>query len=221
MRLRILAEEDDLGAILVALRKKIESSGHEKLIRDFQGDTYRREIERYGAALISEVEGLFYAGSNLAAAVLTLRRKGMLELSEFELAMFTAYQMITCFLPSLASITEYLSRVAGRFMAEFNAGKPLRVAMDVKYREMKSVLADLSESGALSKHLSPVLKQMSVLNKLTKNYSGDKKMELLADLVHMQLNRNFSVNQRQQELLVYYCLQKYMASLRAREKSLS
>jgi len=39
-------------------------------------------------------------------------------------------------------------------------------------------------------------------------------------LVHMQLNRTFSVNQRQQELLVYYCLQKYYASLKAREKSL-
>ncbi|SDC66213.1 lantibiotic dehydratase [Pedobacter soli] len=221
LRLRIMAAEDDLGAIIVALRKKIESSGHEKLIRDFQGDTYRREIERYGAALITEVEYLFYAGSNLAAAVLTLRRKRTLELSEFEQAMFTAYHMITCFLPSLASITEYLSKIAGRFMAEFNGGKPLKVAMDVKYREMKSVLADLSESCALSKHLSPVLKQMSVLNELTKKYSKDKKMELLANLVHMQLNRTFSVNQRQQELLVYYCLQKYMASLRAREKSLS
>lgn len=220
LRLRIFAEEDDLGAILVALRKKIEASGHEKLIRDFQGDTYRREIERYGAAHISEVEELFNAGSNLAAAVLTLRRKGTLEISEFELAMFTAYHMITCFLPSRPSHAEYLSRFAGRFMAEFNAGKPLKVAMDTKYREMKSVLAGLSESGALSKHLSPVLKQMSVLNALTENYSDDKKMELLADLVHMQLNRTFSVNQRQQELLVYYCLQKHNASLKAREKSL-
>ncbi|MGM9475237.1 thiopeptide-type bacteriocin biosynthesis protein [Pedobacter sp. GSP4] len=219
LRLRILAEEDDLGAVLVALRKKIESSGYSRLIRDFQGDTYRREIERYGAAIISEVEGLFYAGSNLAADVLTLRGKGTLGLSEFELAMFTAYHMITCFLPSQAAITAYLSRVTGSFMTEFNTGKALKVAMDARYREIKSFTADLSGSKALSKHLSPVLKQMSVLNKLTEDYPEDKKMELLADLVHMQLNRTFSVNQRQQELLVYYCLQKYTASLRAREKT--
>jgi len=77
----------------------------------------------------------------------------------------------------------------------------------------------LLERRDLSKHLSPFLTQMSVLKGLTENYSIDDKMKLLADLVHMQLNRTFSVRQRQQELLVYYCLQKYTSSRLAREKS--
>lgn len=218
LRLRIQAEEHDLGAILVALRKKIESSGHDKLIRDFQGDTYRREIERYGADLISHVEELFCAGSRLAVLALTLKANNSFQLSEFELAILTACRMISCFLPSLGDSMDYLVKVTDQFMAEFRADKTLKVAMDEKYREKKLMIADLLESKALSKHLSPLLKQMSVLNEIIESYSKDKKMELLADLVHMQLNRTFSVRQRQQELLVYYCLQKYSGSCLAREK---
>ncbi|QNN42960.1 lantibiotic dehydratase [Pedobacter roseus] len=219
LRLRIQAEESDLGAILVALRKKIESSGHDKLIRDFQGDTYRREIERYGAGLISDVEELFWAGSYLAALSLTLKGKNSFKLSEFELALLSAYRMVSCFFPSLVDSLDYLGKVTDHFMAEVRADKSLKVAMDEKYRENKLLIADLLDSRELSKYLSPLLKQMSVLNGLTKNYSKDKRMELLADLVHMQLNRTFSIRQRQQELLVYHCLQKYAGSRLAREKS--
>ncbi|TBO42238.1 lantibiotic dehydratase [Pedobacter kyonggii] len=219
LRLRIQAEEDHLGAILVALRKKIESSGHDKLIRDFQGDTYRRELERYGPSLISHVEELFCAGSHLTVLVLTLKGNNSFQLSEFELAILTAYRMISCFFPSLVDALDYLGKVTDQFMAEFRADKTLKVAMDEKYRGKKLVIAELLESKALSKHLSPLLKQMSVLEGLTSSYSKDKRMELLADLVHMQLNRTFSVRQRQQELLVYYCLQKYASSRLAREKT--
>jgi len=219
LRLRIQAEEHDLGPILVALRKKIESSGHDRLIRDFQGDTYRREIERYGAGLISPVEDLFYAGSHLAVLVLTLKENNPFRLSEFELALLTACRMISCFFLSLEVSLDYLVRVTDQFMAEFRADKSLKVAMDEKYREKKLMIADLLERRDLSKHLSPFLTQMSVLKGLTENYSIDDKMKLLADLVHMQLNRTFSVRQRQQELLVYYCLQKYTSSRLAREKS--
>ncbi|MBT2560721.1 lantibiotic dehydratase [Pedobacter sp. ISL-68] len=219
LRLRIQAEEHDLGAILVALRKKIESSGHDKLIRDFQGDTYRREIERYGADLISHVEELFYAGSHVAVVALTLKGNNSFQLNEFELALLTAYRMINSFFTSPVDALDYLGKVTNQFMAEFRADKLLKVAMDEKYRENKLLIADLLESKGFSKHLSRLLKQMSVLNGLTGSFSKDKRMELLADLVHMQLNRTFSVRQRQQELLVYYCLQKYNASLSAREKS--
>jgi hypothetical protein len=128
--------------------------------------------------------------------------------------------MIGCFFPSLADSLDYLDKVKDRFMAEFRADKMLKVAMDEKYREKKLMIADLLESKVLSKHLSPLLKQMSVLDGLTSSYSNDKRMELLADLVHMQLNRTFSVRQRQQELLVYYCLQKYAGSRLARERPL-
>lgn len=219
LRLRLEAEESDLGAILVALRKKIESSGLNKLIRDFQGDTYRREMERYGSGLIAEVENFFCLGSNLVAIVLSLREKKSADISEFDLAILSAYRMISIFFPDPKIIREYISKVTDRFMAEFRADKALRLALDDKFREKKSEISALVESKALSRHLLPILDQMSVLNGLTENYSKDKKMELLADLVHMQLNRTFSVKQRQQELMIYYCLRKYYTSLLAREKS--
>lgn len=220
LRLRIEADESDLGAILVAFRKKIESSGLDKLIRDFRGDTYRREIERYGSGMIAEVEELFHLGSNLVALALSLREKKSIELSEFDLAILTAYRMIRCFFSAPEIANEYISEVTGQFIAEFRADKALMVALDDNFRQKKYVIAELVKSKVLSKDILPLLEQMSFLNRLTESYSKDKKMRLLADLVHMQLNRTFSVKQRQQELMVYYCLGKYHTSLLAREKSL-
>jgi hypothetical protein len=63
-----------------------------------------------------------------------------------------------------------------------------------------------------------LITEMNTLADLTKNYPNDKGSALLADLVHMQLNRTFTVQQRQQELLVYYALRKETASRIARSR---
>ena len=54
------------------------------------------------------------------------------------------------------------------------------------------------------------------LAKLSREYAITEKIALLADVVHMQLNRTLAVQHRRQEMLVYYYLEKYLASRIAR-----
>ncbi|MCZ4224830.1 lantibiotic dehydratase [Pedobacter rhodius] len=221
LRLRIQARESELGILLVALRKKMESGGYHKLIRNYQGDTYQREIERYGHQLINDVERFFRAGSDLVIWVIKARQANKEIWSEFELALISADRIISCLLPNYELRLIYLDEVIKNFLIEFKADKVFKIAMDNKYREMKKVIADLLVKKVKLKVFRLFLKEIDAIDRLTTHYLPVQKTALLADLVHMQLNRTFSVQQRQQELLVYYCLQKYVASGLARTKPIN
>lgn len=60
-------------------------------------------------------------------------------------------------------------------------------------------------------------KAKEVLNAAA-NFSSRRKNQLLADLIHMHLNRLFIDRQRHQELIVYYCIYKYQVSIAAMAK---
>jgi len=221
LRLRIHAEDADLGILLIALRKKIESGGHHKLIRNYQGDTYQREIERYGDRLINDVEHFFRAGSELVIWAVKTRQASKRIWNEFELAMISANQIISLMLPAYEQRLIFINEVIKSFLMEFKADKVFQIAIDNKYRKMKGRIADVLGMKVRLKVFVSFITEIEKIDKLTAHYSPDKKSALLADLVHMQLNRTFSVKQRQQELLVYCCLQKYLVSCKARNKSIN
>ena len=218
LRLRIQAEETDLGILLVALRKKLESGGHHKLVRNYQGDTYQREIERYGHRLINDIERFFGAGSELVIWAVKYRQTDKPVWNEFELALISANQIISCMLPGYERRLIFISEVVESFLTEFKADKVFKVAIDNKYRKMKVEIADLLGHKIKLKAFKSFITEIKKIDELTAHYSPDKRSALVADLVHMQLNRTFSIKQRQQELLVYYCLQKYLVSCMARNK---
>lgn len=221
LRFRIQAEEAELGILLVALRKKIESGGHHKLIRNYQGDTYQREIERYGDRLINDVEHFFRAGSELVIWAVKTRQVGKRVWNELELAMISANQIISLMLPADEQRLIFINEIIKSFLTEFKADKVFQIAIDNKYRKMKGQIADVLGMKVRLKVFVSFITEIKKIDKLTAHYSPDKKSALLADLVHMQLNRTFSVKQRQQELLVYCCLQKHLVSCIARNKSIN
>jgi hypothetical protein len=58
------------------------------------------------------------------------------------------------------------------------------------------------------------LKTNAILN-VAAGFTVKRKNQLLADLIHMHLNRIFIDRQRNQELIIYYCLYKYQVSVKA------
>jgi thiopeptide-type bacteriocin biosynthesis protein len=216
LRLRIQADPADLGELLVLLREKLVAGGYDKLIKNYQGDTYQREVERYGLRHLPQIENLFCAGSELVVRALKLR--AATEWGELELALMTAERMISCFIKEDSDRLSYLNRVTDQFILEFKGDKALILDLDSKYREMRSLIKNLPASRFQTGIGRKLITEMTNLKHLTKNYPNDKSSALLADLVHMQLNRTFTVQQRQQELLVYYVLRKETASRIARSR---
>jgi hypothetical protein len=92
--------------------------------------------------------------------------------------------------------------------------------LDLKYRSIKPRIGALLEKQADWEYFANfqvLAEKTTAINNYVSNRGLTERLALFADLVHMQLNRTFRVKQRQQELIVYYFLQKYLASVIAKK----
>ncbi|WP_428331593.1 lantibiotic dehydratase [Mucilaginibacter sp.] len=229
LRLRIRLKNNDPGVILADLAARLEAGEHEKVIRDYQGAVYRRELERYGPQVMELAEELFHQGSELVLALIRLQQKGNTSLSEFELGLVTAYRMILRFLGDAGELVAFAGQMKDSFTTEFSGDKQLRIDMDRQYRSIEPKLSALIGAGLVFANLPPVMiRQLKRIEKplllIREKVAGEEpglKLRLLSDLVHVQMNRTFSMNQRKQEFLVYYYLHKYcLSSLQRKGKGL-
>jgi hypothetical protein len=108
------------------------------------------------------------------------------------------------------------------FCSEFHADKPMRLDLDSKFRQLRPELEKLyrmaGQTNDSDKALTILGEQMAGLSLLTAGCPEGERHRLLADLIHMQLNRTFTAEQRKQELVVCFCLYKQLRSLDAREE---
>jgi thiopeptide-type bacteriocin biosynthesis protein len=225
LRLRFCAARGYPGRLIMAFYGLLRASGGEHLIRDFQGDTYKRELERYGPELIDLAEDVFHAGSKLVCRFINSAGNTAVDLSAFRLGMVSAHGMIRIFYPERQRQIEFMSHMADSLAVEFAGGKALKTDLDLQYRQMKKALGDLLENlpGAgllkdVNEQLDALLHKTSELAAAVIKTDTARTRQLLADIVHMQLNRTFREDQRRQEFLVYYFLHKYAVSQQARSK---
>jgi len=220
LRLRILTAQGQTGLMLMELKNTMNVTGNDHLVKDYQGDIYRREMERYGAGLIEPVEAFFCAGSELVSQFIVLKNNHKLEFEEFHLALYSTYQLLICFLGDIYPALDFTMQLSDRYLREFATDRQLKVDLDMKFRTMKQEINDLLGKSPLSELLSVPMERLfkttTIISALVKDHSLAERSALLADMIHMQLNRTFTVKQRQQELLVYYLLQKYLLSTTAR-----
>lgn len=211
--LRLRFRSENAGVLLQAFAAAIAPFVRKKMAREFIADSYRRELERYGPELIGEVEQVFRAGSELALS--SFKVGGDDAQAAFKFGLSVAYGMLRTFLPEISSQADFAHQVAESFQGEFAAGKKTRTSIDTRYRELKRQV-DTILSAAATEPLSAFL---SHLKSFAAMAGAEQRRQLLADLIHMQMNRTFSARQRQHEYLVYEFLKKYLAGRIAREKN--
>ena len=95
----------------------------------------------------------------------------------------------------------------------FNEEKLYRGYLNNKFRELRDEISEvLNESTEINNELIPYLKVRSnLIKKNIKNYS-EYIDDLMYSYIHMTLNRLFLIRPRENELIVYYLLNKYYES---------
>jgi thiopeptide-type bacteriocin biosynthesis protein len=219
LRIRLNAAEENIGHLLTAFKNQLNNRGHQQLIKELQGESYRRELERYGSDIIHLVEQYFEASSDLILKMLQESHKGQSDLTAFEAGCVVIFHLLGCFIGKLPLVKMFTGHMAEAFLLEFKANKELRIDLDTKYRAIKPRLTDLLENPVkkiFTKGLRVKFQRLMEQTKIVAAATGDQAVEqngrMIADLIHMHLNRVFRSNPRQQELLVYYCLNKYVSS---------
>jgi thiopeptide-type bacteriocin biosynthesis protein len=224
LRLRIQATGINQGILLAEIKNRLAANNDEHLIKNYQADIYRREMERYGSDLIDEVEHIFCAGSELTLAHLKLRSHENSAITDFQLSLLIVFGMLEIAISNLDIQIAFLQQVGSGFLNEFTADKNLKMDLDKKYRELSSSIAVVFENDILTEEansiLVPYLQQLLYKwEQLSNTVHGEARhLSLLADIIHMHINRLFSFEQRKYELVIYYCLLKYLLSRKARNK---
>jgi len=221
LRLRLRTGRYPAGEFLDALKRELYRAGQQRLVRELQGDTYRRELERYGPNFMELVEGHFCASSALVLGFLEQRAAGNIPFSDWAWGWLTVYALLDTFWGDLSRMKAFCEKRKDHFLSEFRGDKTLRVGMDAKFRAHKGELAALlvvSAGEPWKRSLDPLLEDLldrtRSIAAVVRLHDEERAERLIADLVHMHLNRIFRGSPREQEMLVYYCLYKYLGSLK-------
>ncbi|MGN6396699.1 MAG: thiopeptide-type bacteriocin biosynthesis protein [Mucilaginibacter sp.] len=222
IRLRFKIAPEDVDHILAALRLILEDNVQQHLIREYQLDVYTRELERYRAIGIEETEEFFWLSSLFVLHFIKSVKAGK-AVPTYLAAALTAKLITEGFYLSPEDQSAFWQEAFDDYIQEFE-GRQLRIALDKKYRENSRQLDQfLTQSEPFTdKLLRHWLKQIQskALSMGSRLNGRDEKKDYLLSLIHVHLNRIFTDQQRQQEMITYFLLAKWMRSQMARRRHL-
>jgi len=204
------------------LMETLEPLLTDNLISKVVVDTYSRELERYGASIIEEVESLFFNDSLAVLKFARLLDSPELEEYRFLFALWGADMLLTDFGYTILAKKELLKRLQSGYFREFGSDPNLQKQLNEKYRQkQKSIFshmnADLDELNEIEEAVA-IYQKRSAMNTLIvqaillKSGNQTPPDELMESLLHMYLNRLLVNNPRKHELVIYHFLEKYYSS---------
>ncbi|PWK70837.1 thiopeptide-type bacteriocin biosynthesis protein [Mucilaginibacter oryzae] len=223
LRIRIRLDRKHLGRaipIFNAIFNKLYQSGALSLI---QLDTYSPELERYGIDHYPMVENIFQSSSRCAMKFARHYRNGRIDNFSLGTVLLMVHHILLILSPDLPQRQKITHGIVCRFSEEF-IDKPHRVLLNQKFRKCKGLISDALEGAGETKLLNKLefgllLNQIRSLNVSLSGESSQMRLSLFTDIIHMHLNRLFMEEQRRQEFVIYYLLEKYYTMMLSRNKS--
>ncbi|MEO3404931.1 thiopeptide-type bacteriocin biosynthesis protein [Mucilaginibacter sp. CAU 1740] len=217
LRLRLLVDPSAVKDLQFELQSLLNPIGLSGLVQRFYFDTYVRELERYHGELIEEVEEVFYRGSEVIAAKLTGGE--MKDDGDLTWPVVHCYRIVSAFLGSgYDKINRLCAWAAGAFFKEHGGSKDLKRSMDERYREIRPALLRSIESGP-GYGDDPLIIAIKQLDEKAGSLKDGERMKLIADIVHMQVNRIFVNEQRRYETFIWHCLSKLVVTMAKKQAS--
>lgn len=211
------------GMVLQQVEEILRPYLHNDIVRKIQLDTYVRELERYGPALMAHSEAFFFHDSE--AVLQLLQTIGGAESQErWLLALKGADELLNGFGYTPMMKMKLLQQLQQQFFAEHHGDAPLLLQLNNKYRAHKklinAVLMDNVHDYTLPDGAQEVLaKRATAWKDIIRDLQTIQQhaaTELPPHYLHMFLNRMFTANARLHELVIYHYLMKYYISLVAR-----
>lgn len=179
-------------------------------------DTYKRELERYGADFIEETENLFEIDSFHVLALLSLLPEQQ-DLEDFKMyyAIKAIDTLFDSFQLNLIERHNLISKMHDSFYKEFGGERALLKQLNRKYANFQEriqavesadskLIVDLNELLMQKRRLDEnVIVEINKKRKLSQWNKG-----VISSYIHMSINRLFSENQRQYELVIYHFLER-------------
>jgi thiopeptide-type bacteriocin biosynthesis protein len=219
------------GEILQFVNMQFEPLLNQHVISKIQTDTYKRELERYGDNSIELVESLFYADSVFVTDMLDMLDADSGGAIRWKMALRSVDDFLTDFNLNLEEKYSLINTLSTSFFNEHGGKKELKLTLDNKFRTLRPQLEEvLNKNNDEAKEYYLVIELINERSKANKKIIqkilllyANKEMQLsindlLASLLHMNLDRLFMGRNRTNEFVVYDLLTRYYKSNLARIK---
>ena len=200
------------------------------LVWNTQCDTYRREMERYGANTISIVEDFFFVDSEFIIMLLHQLSDENPEQHRWKLALALIDSFLSSFSFELSQRKELLNTMAKGYKKEFGfihhqTSKQLNDKCRAYRKDIENAMlweTEVSEIVGVLKARRQAIRRIA--EKITTlNKSGELHISmntLLTSMVHMTMNRWFRSKNRLHELVIYEFLSRYYISEMAKNNKI-
>jgi len=213
LRIRFhLKDEKKIEAVMKGVYQTLESHVNNKLIWDLQLATYQRELERYGANTIEDLESFFYHDSEFLLEIIKASQD---EETRFQQVFYYVNSLINLFISNHEEKLAFLDRGQSNFKTEFNANNFTKKQLSKKYRSFNTG----NRPDTFQMDLAPLQKIANKILSLDKQEALELPLtNLLGSIVHMTVNRVFQSRQRLYEMVLYDFLHQKTRSDYYRQK---
>lgn len=214
LRLRFYPAEKSSYTLLADLIHKLQPLSRSGKIADVMLDSYQRELEKYSAQHINEIESFFYHNSEFILTTFLINPLT----TAFKLSFAVNYtlKLIQCFIENSKERDDFFSKVFHNLSAEFSQDKEVIRKMDGKYRKFQKELIAYNKLLSVQKNKEIYASYLQIMNELKNKVACWKQADrynLLINLIHVHINRIFQNNAREYEYLIYHFMKKHQSYL--------
>ncbi|SHN45455.1 lantibiotic dehydratase [Chitinophaga sp. CF418] len=211
LRLKLKSPSDHLYMIH-QLNKALYTYMMDGIVSDIKVCSYKRETERYGEDLMAMVEEHFWLDSLYVLEVLAHQAS---DDEKYRLCT----EMLMGMLDELGDLTKegtvYVNKVCEAFSEEYQISGEGFKKLNKDFQRIIKTLLPVNDVLSASFVACKISARM-----LLGHCPAKRKVKLVADLIHMHLNRMFAAHQQSHEMMVYYFCQKMLLRQSALAKAL-
>lgn len=230
LRLRLnISNLNKYSEVLQLINLELEPLIEQHIIPKMQIDTYSRELERYGENSIVFVEQLFYNDSVFVIKMLDLLDSESGGTIRWQIAIRSVDELLNDFKLSLNDKYTIIENLSKLFFKEHGGRKELKLTLDDKFRKLRAkVESVLNVNLDNEKDFFSIIELLNdrskmnaeVITEILTLQSNNKLQlplfDLIASLLHMNLDRLFMGQNRTNEFVVYDLLFRHYKSSLAR-----
>lgn len=204
LRLRLqLKNPNSAQQLIPLLQTHISPLLSNAILHDFQLKTYQRELERFNGFPIMQIEEFFHQDSIYVIKILS-RKFDKEQLLKHSLSFC---QELLSHLGGDQDQLGFVKKMTTDFAAELQATPTTFKLLNINFDKICSSDKCWNKTG----HLPIPARYSNQLKKLlSQTTAKQKKEKLVADLIHLHINRLFEEHQRTHEAIIYHHLQRIL-----------
>jgi thiopeptide-type bacteriocin biosynthesis protein len=208
-----------IGQVVQELHDALAPYIANKTVTSIINDTYNRELERYGSNSIDAMEDYFHIDSDTILNFLSLIGGAEGEECRWRFGMKMTDDLLTAFGMDWKQRLDFTEQRAADFGREFGYNSALKKQLDGRYKEIEPAIQELFDLAnpehtffyELSQQRS---ERLQLMIQYVRGIAAEGQLQipvedLLASLIHMNINRLFRSQQRFVEYSIFYHLHKY------------